>query len=495
MIQRDLKGLTVQELFGKERRGNAIAFEHILLPNQFLAFSKSDIRLNTFLTPEIPLAIPLVTSPMDTVTGARMGRAIADAGGIGIIHVNLQPSQQAREVGKVKHGGLIVEPLVLSPRARLEELECIREKYSHIPITEDGRPNGKLVGMISKKFRPLPHHEVVGECMELPVSAPYGDIIDTNGVVRASHALALMETHQVTALAVINDSMCLLGLLVASDLYGISTHTRTATLDTRGRRRVGAAIVTDDKDYERRVPRLIEQGVDVLCIDTAHGDSIFVHNTIQWVRERFPHIEIIAGNVSTAEGARYLIDSGAHALRVGNGSGDMCSTQQVTGAGSVQPPAIYRTAAVARTHHTHIPVIADGGIRNSGDIVKALALGADTVMVGTLVAALPESAAPLKRVVINGKPTECKIHRGMASEGALRERVVARYGGEEDFIDRMPEGEERPLEPSAVPLAEFMRKLMAGVRQGFNYLGVRSIEELHEKVWSGAITFDVVSHA
>ncbi len=487
-----LKGLTAQEIFEEQFRGKSISFGDLLIAPRSLDFPQEAISLAARLTPKINLAIPFVSAPMDTVTTARMGIGMADAGGIGIIHANFESLQQKREVEKVKRGGLITEPLVLSLNTRLEHLECIRKEYSHVPITDDGKPNGRFIGMITKSFRPRPHHETIKDCLDdehmWPIATvKISDILYPNGVVNAQRALDLMHENATTALAVINDEKNFLaGLLVAKDLFGAQRVPAHATLDERGRRRVGAAITTFKEDYERRVPKLIDADTDVLCIDTAHGHSKFAADAIKWTKDTFPHIEIIAGNVSTAEGAAFLIDAGADAIRVGNGTGGACSTHRITRTGTASANGVWRAAAAAHAHR--VPAIADGGIRNSGDILVALALGADTVMAGTYLAALPESAAPLKNIIIDGRQSLRKAHRGMASEAAQRERVVARYGAEHV---RMPEGEEVYLEPEQRTLAEYTALTMAGVRQAFAYLGVPSIPELHEKVRSGEIRFDV----
>lgn len=473
-----LRGLTLQEFFHMFR-GHSIGWGNILFSNRYTHFRRSEISLASRLTPGIPLHLPLVTSPMDTVTKARMARAASDAGAIGIIHVNLGPSQAAREVSKVKRGGLITDPLVLAPAARLEALEAVRALYSHIPITANGNPNGVLVGMVSKHFRPGPQHEIVSECMEKPVSVFERDILYPNGTVQIEHALLLMDENDTDVLAVVSHDETLVGILVRSDLQGAKDGSHTATVDAKGRRRVGAAITTDPADYERRIPLLLENDVDVLCIDTAHGHSRFVVETITWIRDRYPTIEIIAGNISTAEAALCLIKAGAHALRVGNGTGRICTTQTVTRTGTSPAVGLYRVAQIAAQYN--VPVIADGGIRNSGDIVAALALGASTVMVGGFVAHLPESAAQVKDGV--------KEYRGMASAGALSERVVVRYGGEE-HLPQKPEGLEHELELATEPFAEYINREMAGVVAGFNNLGVRSIPDLHREMNEGNIRME-----
>ena len=470
MKKRDNKhlcGLTAQEIFeGRQYRGRSINFGDLLVPNRHLDFSLDIVSLDTLLTPNIPLKIPLVSSPMDTVTTARMGLGMADSGGLGFLHANFDSFQQKREVGKVKFG-LVINPFVLSPNMRMEFLEFVRGKYSHIPITEDGAPNGKLVGMIPKSFRSRPNYETIEDCLnddkvKSPTIVLRGDILYPNGVVNREKALAIMDEKIATALTVVDEYHRLVGLIIASDLRVSNNISSNATLDAEGRRRVAAAITTLPEDYERRVPQLIEAGVDALCIDTAQGDSKFVANTINWIKKRYPFAQVIAGNISAAKGARFLVDVGADALRVGNGSGGACTTHEVTHTGTASAVGVYRVAAALRG--MNIPIIADGGIRSAGDMFIALALGADTVMCGTYLAPLMESAAPLVTIMENGKPVLRKKHRGMASASAQRDRVVVRYGAEQV---RMPEGKEDYLEPQRTPLAEFVAENMAGVRQAF----------------------------
>jgi IMP dehydrogenase len=490
LFREGLMGLTVAEIFEARFRGRNITFGQLLGANQFSEFTPQDICLQTFLTREIRLENPLISSPMDTVTGARMAIGLADIGCLGVIHNNFDSAQQKREVGKVKFG-LVVDPYVLSPDRRLEDLELVRSRYSHVPITQDGRPNGRLTGMITDSFRLRPHHETVRDCLadetvESPLSLTKADILYDNGVVMREKALSAMESAGATALAVVEDDGRLFGLVIASDLRVSGSSSTNATLDALKRRRVGGAITIFPEDYERRVPRLIESGVDVLCIDTAHGHSKFVEQAMRWVKDNYPQVNIIAGNVSTADAGRFLAWLGVDAIRVGNGPGGACSTHEVTHMGASSAVGVYRVASALKG--SGVKIIADGGITNAGDIFIALALGADAVMCGRYLAPLMESSAPLRSTVVDGKTVLRKEFRGMASASAQSERVVARYGADQV---RMPEGEVVYLEPERRPLAEFVALTMAGVRQAFVYAGVRSIPELHHRVDRGEITFDV----
>lgn len=488
-ISKERTGLSAAEFF-ERNRGVGVGFDNFLLQNRYVDFLRSAISPGCEIM-GIRMPLSVISSPMDTVTKARMAAAIADAGGLGVIHVNLPPAQQAREANKVKYNGLIIDPIVLSPEAELDMLELVRMQFSHVPVTENGRRRGKLVGMISTAYRPRPHHETVGDCMDRDYAVVLDrDILSAASIVDTAKARAMMRAKHARSLAVVDDTGHLMGLIVASDLRDDPNGSAEQTVDAQGRRAVGAAITTDPEDYERRVPKLLEAGVDVLCVDTAQGDSVFVENTLLWIKTYYPQARVIAGNISTPEAARRLIEAGADALRVGNGSGGVCTTQPKTGAGATLPSAIYYIAALARRYN--IPVIADGGIRDSGDIVKALALGADAVMVGTMVAALSDSAAPLRSVMIDGKSSQRKVHRGMASESAHRDRVVPRYGDTGDDVLSMPEGTEIYLEPLAVSSAVFFQRLRSGIVQGFNYLAVRSIGELQTAVREGEIRFEYI---
>ena len=489
MMRSERTGLSAQEFFEKYH-GVGVKFDNFMFNNRYVDFPRSEISVATELM-GMRLSLPVFTSPMDTVTKARMAAAVADAGGIGIIHVNLPSSQQARETNKVKYNGLIIDPIVLHPDAELDMLELVRVQFSHVPVTENGRRRGKLVGMISTAYRPRPQDETVGDCMDRDPAVAYDhDILSAASIVDVAKARAMMRAKRARSLAVVDSAGHLVGLIVASDLRDEPNGSAEPTLDANGRRVVGAAIITDPEDYERRVPKLLDAGVDMLCIDTAQGDSIFVETTLAWIKKRYPQARVIAGNISTPEAAMRLIRAGADALRVGNGSGLVCKTQEVTGAGATLPTAIYHIAAVARPHG--IPVIADGGIRDSGDIVKALALGANAVMVGTAVAALPDSAAPVRNVMMDGRPTQRKMHRGMASQSAYQERVVPRYGDTGGEITQMPEGTEIYLEPSAVSSAVFFQQLRSGIAQGFNYLGVRNITQLQHDLDRGDIRLEYI---
>lgn len=485
-------GLTAAEFFQKFGHIGA-GWGNILFQNGYTDFRRSEISLRTRLTRKIFLNIPIVTSPMDTVTKARMAVAASDAGGAGIIHVNLQPTQAAREVSKVKRGGLITDPLALAPTARLEEVELVRSQYSHIPVTEDGKPDGKLVGMISNRFRPGPQHEIVRECMEEPVAVYEKDILRINGTVQIDEAFSLMDVNYTDVLAVVTEYGRLVGIVVRSDLRGIKGGSRMATLDAQGRWIVGAAVTTDPADYERRVPLLLENGADVLCIDTAHGDSVFVVEALSWIKSWIEkhelHTEVIAGNISTGAAARRLIDAGADALRVGNGTGLICTTHRVTRTGASPVVGLYRVAQVAAQYD--IPVIADGGIQESGDVVAALGLGASCVMAGRYVVGVWESAAPIKTAQVEGRTVRYKEYRGMASPSAIAERVVVRYDGQERLAQKA-EGREIQISLLNKSFAEHMEEEMAGVVAGFNNIGVRSIPELQQKVRRGEILMEYI---
>lgn len=487
---KNLQGLTAQEIFEGRYRGVSLDFGNLWASHRYTDFSPDEVCLDSFLTPNTPLKMPWVSSPMSTVTMARMAGRMADNGGFGIIHNMLDSLQQRREIGKVKFG-VVINPLVFDPDTPLDHLEIFRREYSHIPITEDRRPNAKLLGMITKSFRLRPHYRTIKDCLadesvKSPASILRREILYENGVVNREKALAVMEEKKAEALAVVEENNSLFGLIIARDLKLSSSASAHATLDANGRRRVGAALTTFEEDYENRVPLIIESGVDVLCFDTSHGHSRFIARAMDWTKKNYPKVDLIAGNVSTVDGAKFLVDHGADAIRAGNGSGEACLTHEVTNTGASSAVGLYRVATALRG--SKVKVIADGGIKNSGHMFIALALGADTVMTGTYLAPLQESAAPLEIVIENGKEVLRKMHWGMASETAMRERVSARYGAEKI---RMPEGKKIPLVPEQHPLAEFAAQTMAGVRQAFAYVGVRSIPELHEKVQSGDITFDV----
>ncbi len=446
--------------------GEALTFDDVLLVPARAAIHPRDIDIGTRLTREITLNIPLVSAPMDTVTVIALAIALAQEGGIGIIHRNLTIEDQTREVHKVKRSesGVILDPVTLRPDDPVERARETMDLHnvSGIPITQ---PDGKLVGILTRrdlKFRE-PHERTIAEIMtrENLVCAPPDTTLD--------EAEAILNRAKVEKLLLVDQQGHLAGLITMRDIERSREFPRRCK-DQRGRLRVGAAIGVFD--YER-AERLLAADVDVLVVDTAHGHSEAVIETVRELRRR-TGIQIVAGNVATADGTRDLIEAGADAVKVGIGPGSICTTRVVTGVGVPQITAIMEAVSVAGDE---VPIIADGGIRYSGDIAKALGAGASCVMLGSLLAGLDESPGQL----VLWKGRRYKEYRGMGSLGAMSRGSAERYFQSPDKPQKMvPEGVEGRV-PYRGPLGEFVYQLVGGLRQGMGYCGARDVAEFRRK--------------
>lgn len=455
------------DLFARE----GLTFDDVLLVPGRSEVLPAEVDLSCRLARDIRLKIPLLSAAMDTVTEAPMAIALARQGGLGVIHRNLSVKAQAAEVDKVKRSesGMIVAPITLGPEATLAEAEALMSRYhiSGVPIT-DG--DGRLVGILTNRDIRFArdHSRPVREFMTSKhlITAPIGTTLED--------AAAILHEHRIEKLPLVDSAGRLKGLITVKDILKKRDYPNAAT-DSQGRLLVGAAIGVGD-DGLARLAALVEAGVDVAFIDTAHGHTRLVLETIARARAAFPYLPIVAGNVATAEGAQDLIDAGADAIKVGIGAGSICTTRIVAGAGVPQITAIADCAAVARPRG--IPVIADGGIKYSGDIVKALAAGADCVMLGSLFAGVDET--PGEVIVFEGK--RYKEYRGMGSVGAMGGFGSDRYGsGQGDKRSKVvPEGVEGRV-PYKGTLADTVFQLIGGVRSGMGYAGAASIEELHQK--------------
>jgi IMP dehydrogenase len=449
-----------------------ITFDDVLLIPAFSELTPDLVDTTTRLTRGVSLRIPLVSAPMDTVTEGALAIALAQEGGIGIVHKNLPPDAQAREVAKVKRSenGVVVDPVTLSPEdtvGRAAKLMA-EQGVSGFPVTADGTSRGEVVGILTRrdmKFLNGRSEAKVGEVMtkDKLVTAP----ADT----RPADAERMMSQARVEKLLLVDAQKRLKGLITMRDLENVRTHPN-ACRDARGRLRVGAAIGV--RQFER-AEKLLAAEVDVLVIDTAHGHSKNVIETVQGVKKRF-NIEVIAGNVGTADGAKALIDAGADAVKVGIGPGSICTTRVVTGVGMPQITAVME--AVRACEPLGVPVIADGGIRQSGDIAKAIAAGASCVMLGSMFAGLDES--PGEVVLHRGR--RFKSYRGMGSEGAMTLGSSDRYGQAsiKDARKFVPEGVEGMV-PYRGALADYVYQMVGGVRSSMGYCGCRTLDEFRTK--------------
>jgi len=456
-----------EELF---RSSEALTFDDLLIVPGYSETLPADVDVRARLTRDILLNIPLLSAAMDTVTEARLAIALAREGGIGIVHRNMSPDEQAAEVDKVKRSqaGMISDPVTLPPDSTLQDAENIMARYkiSGVPIvTRDGQLTGILTNRDIRFVEPADFIRPISEFMtprERLVTAPVG--------ISSAEAKSLLQKHRIEKLLLVDEAGRLKGLLTVKDILTEIEHPHAA-LDERSRLRVGAAVGVG-ADLETRVGKLNDAGVDIIAIDTAHGHSKGVITAIQRIRAAFPKLPILAGNVVTAEGTRALIEAGADAVKVGVGAGSICTTRVVAGAGMPQLTAIHACAQEARK--TNTPIIADGGIKYSGDIVKAIVAGADTVMLGSLLAGLEES--PGDTIIFEGR--RFKEYRGMGSMGALQGYGKDRYGSGQGTLGKLvPEGIEGRV-PYKGTLRDFVYQLVGGLRSGMGYAGAKSLDDL-----------------
>ena len=449
----------------EERIRLALTFDDVLLLPAHSDFLPKDAELGTQLTRELSLNIPLLSAAMDTVTEWRTAVTMARQGGLGIVHKNLTPAQQATEVLRVKRAetGMIVDPITITPDLRLEKaLEIMQEhSISGLPVVEGNRPVGILTSRDVRFEKNL--DQPVSQLMtrEL-VTVPPG--------VSQDRARELLHQHRIEKLLVVENDE-LVGLITIKDLMTAELHPLSVK-DERGRLRVGAAIGVGPDRHER-ASALLEAGVDVIVVDTAHGHSQGVLDAVKELKTAHPDLQVVAGNIATAAAAEALIDAGADALKVGIGPGSICTTRVVAGIGVPQVTAISDCASVAKKRG--VPIIADGGIKFSGDVVKAIACGASCVMMGSLFAGTDE--APGDLVLYQGRTY--KSYRGMGSIGAMRRGSKDRYSQGDVADDRklVPEGIEGRV-PYRGPLAAVVHQLLGGLRAGMGYTGCRTIEAL-----------------
>ena len=453
-----------QEKFGKE----GLTFDDVLLVPGESDVLPREVDTSTKLTARISLNIPLMSAGMDTVTEARLAIAMAREGGIGVIHKNLPIEAQAGEVDKVKRSesGVIVDPIYLSPDHSVRDALEIMARYriSGVPITEHGR----LVGILTN--RDLAFEEDLDQPVsnvmtsENLITAPVGTTLE--------EAKAILHKHKIEKLPLVDDKYLLKGLITIKDINKAIQYPNAAK-DQQGRLRVAAAVGVG-ADLAERAAALVEAGVDALVVDTAHGHSRRVIDSVAWLKDKYgDRVDIIAGNVATGEATKALIEAGADAVKVGIGPGSICTTRVVAGIGVPQITAVWDCSRAASG--TGVPIIADGGIKYSGDIVKALAAGADVVMLGSLLAGTEES--PGDTETYQGR--RYKVYRGMGSLGAMKEGSSDRYFQERES-KLVPEGIEGRV-PYKGPVSETIYQLVGGLRAGMGYCGTRSLDELKEK--------------
>jgi len=463
--------LTTERFMLTENLLEALTFDDVLLVPAYSDVLPTEVETATRVTRNIKLHIPLLSSAMDTVTEAPMAIGIAQQGGIGVIHKNLPISTQRDEVDKVKRSesGMIVDPVTMTPDRKIREAMAVMERYkiSGVPIIENG---GKLVGILTNRdLRFETRLDItIAEAMTKDnlITVPVGTTL--------REAEGILQKHRVEKLLVVDDNSHLKGLITVKDIQKAIKYPNAAK-DDLGRLRCAAAIGATG-DFLERAAELIKVRVDVLAIDTAHGHSSRVIEAIRQVKSKFPEVDLIAGNVATAEGAKALIQAGADAVKVGIGPGSICTTRVVSGAGVPQITAI--SECVRGAAGSGVPIIADGGIKYSGDITKAIAAGADAVMIGSLLAGTDES--PGEIILYQGR--NFKAYRGMGSIGAMKEGSKDRYAQHEVEVESklVPEGIEGRVTYKG-SLAALIGQLVGGLRAGMGYTGCHTIAELQQQ--------------
>jgi IMP dehydrogenase len=457
----------------------ALTFDDVLLVPAHSRILPRDVGLSTRLTRNITLNLPLLSAAMDTVTEGRLAIALAQEGGIGIIHKNFTAQAQAAEVAKVKRfeSGILKDPITIPPTMTVREVLEITRQYriSGLPVIDKA---GKVVGIVTNRDLRFETN------LDQPVKAimtPRKRLVTVNESASVEDAKELIRKHRLERVLVVDDEWHMRGLITVKDILKSNEHP-LANKDASGHLRAGAAVGVG-AGTEERIALLAEAGVDVIVVDTAHGHSQGVLDRVCWTKRNFPHIEVIGGNIATADAARALLDSGADAVKVGIGPGSICTTRIVAGVGVPQITAIQNVSEALKG--SGVPMIADGGVRYSGDIAKAIAAGADTVMLGGLFAGTEE--APGEVELFQGR--SYKSYRGMGSLGAMQAGSSDRYfqdntSNVEKFV---PEGIEGRV-PYKGPVLAVIHQLMGGLRSSMGYLGCASIAEMHERACFVEIT-------
>jgi len=478
---------TPAEIFVRNPSCVAYSYDDLILMPGHISFGLADIDITSNLTRNIQLRAPFVSSPMDTVTEHQMAIAMALLGGIGIIHSNMSPESQAAEVRIVKKfkNGFITDPVCLSPENTVEDVFRIKAKmgFSSFPITEDGKMGGKLLGIISNRdtsFVEDPSIKIKN------FMTPREVLVTAKEGVSLREANNMLKVSKKGKLPVVNEKDELVALIARTDIQKSRDNPNASKDEANKQLLVGAAVGTRPEDLDR-VKLLVEAGVDVIVVDSSQGDSTYQHDTIRHIKKNYPKVDVIGGNVVTPSQALHLIQAGADGLRVGMGIGSICTTQEVCAVGRAQASAVYHVAKFARRHG--VPIIADGGIKSTGHITKALCLGAGAVMMGSMLAATDES--PGEYFYQDG--VRLKRYRGMGSLEAMKKGGEKRYVWDDTTtVVKVAQGVSGAVQDKGT-LRRYVPYLMQGVRHGLQDAGCKSVKEAQAKLYDNKLRFEIRS--
>mmetsp|Transcript_21759 Transcript_21759/g.65388 ORF Transcript_21759/g.65388 Transcript_21759/m.65388 type:complete len:545 (-) Transcript_21759:177-1811(-) len=483
-----LDGFRATDIFDAPQNRVGYTYDDIICLPGHITFGVHEVTLESHVTRKIKLKTPIVSSPMDTVTESRMAIAMALQGGLGVIHTNLSMEDQVQEVLKVKkfRNGFIMDPVCIQPTMLLSELDQLRRRcgFTGFPVTEDGKMGSKLMGLITERdtdFMANRDTLSVGEVM-----TAVKDLITAKEGVELADANRIIRTTKKGKLPIVTDAGNLVALVTRTDLKKQADYP-LATKDEKGSLMVAAAVGTRASDRDR-VRALVAAGVDAIVVDSSQGDSTFQHDILRWMKQEFPGLQVIGGNVVTQRQAKHLIECGVDALRVGMGIGSICTTQEVCACGRAQASAVYNVARLARAYG--VPVLADGGISSPGHIVKALCMGAGVAMCGSLLAGTEETPG---EYFYSDDGTRLKLYRGMGSIDAMRKGSDDRYFGTASSV-KVAQGVSGSVQDKG-SMHRYIPYLVQGLRHGMQDIGSKSVDELREKLYSGELRFELRSPA